>query len=148
MRLRGRVIKRRGHKRLEVIVPSFWVEFYEETRVPAARRDADIVRLTGHTGETAGGVFSTDVETQVRQTFRNIGLTLTEAGVGWSDVVALTSYCVGLRQQAPVLIKVASEFLVEPYPVWTAVGVTELWDADAVVEISCVAIDSSASTHG
>ena len=68
--------------------------------------------------------------------------------MGWSDVVALTSYCVGLRQQAPVLIKVASEFLVEPYPVWTAVGVTELWDADAVVEISCVAIDSSASTHG
>lgn len=137
-----------GHERREVIVPSFWMEFYDDTRVPAARRDGDTVRLTGHTGETAGGAFSADAETQVRQTFRTIGLTLAEAGVGWSDVVELTSYCVGLRQQAPVLIAVASEFLVEPYPVWTAVGVTDLWDAEAVVEISCVAIDRSASAQG
>jgi len=137
-----------GHERREVIVPSFWMEFYDDTRVPAARRDGDTVWLTGHTGETGGGAFSADAETQVRQTFRTIGLTLAEAGVGWSDVVELTSYCVGLRQQAPVLIAVASEFLVEPYPVWTAVGVTDLWDAEAVVEISCVAVDRSASAQG
>ena len=31
------------------------------------------------------------------------------------------------------------EFLSDPYPAWTAVGVTELIDEGAVVEIGCVA---------
>jgi enamine deaminase RidA (YjgF/YER057c/UK114 family) len=35
---------------------------------------------------------------------------------------------------------VAPEFLAKPYPAWTDVGFTELFEPDAVVEISCVAI--------
>jgi enamine deaminase RidA (YjgF/YER057c/UK114 family) len=58
----------------------------------------------------------------------------------WSDVVALTTYHVGLRGQTGTLLAVAAEFLGVPFPAWTAVGVTELWPADAVVEISCVAV--------
>ena len=57
----------------------------------------------------------------------------------WADVVELNSYHVGLRAQAEILIAIAGEFLSDPYPAWTAVGVTELFDEEAVVEISCVA---------
>lgn len=39
-----------------------------------------------------------------------------------------------------MLLAVAAEFLTEPYPAWTAVGVTELFDSEAVIEISCVAV--------
>jgi enamine deaminase RidA (YjgF/YER057c/UK114 family) len=53
--------------------------------------------------------------------------------------VELNSYHVGLRVQAEALIAIAGEFLTDPYPAWTAVGVTELFDEGAVVEISCVA---------
>jgi len=45
-------------------------------------------------------VFSEDVEEQVRGTFRNIALTLAEAGLDWSNVVELNSYHVGLQDQA------------------------------------------------
>ena len=100
----------------------------------------ETLRLTGHTGEMADGSFSTDVETQIRQVFHNIGLTLAEAGVEWADVVEINSYHVGLQMQAEALLRVAAEFLEDPYPAWTAVGVTELIIPEALVEISCVAV--------
>jgi enamine deaminase RidA (YjgF/YER057c/UK114 family) len=130
----------------EPIVPAVWANFYEETRIPAALRVGDTLRVTGHTGETAEGVFSTDVESQIRQVFRNIALTLTEAGANWSDVVEINSYHVGLVEQSEALIRVAAEFLNDPYPAWTAVGATELIVTEALVEISCVAVLSEDRT--
>jgi enamine deaminase RidA (YjgF/YER057c/UK114 family) len=122
------------------VVPAHWTNFYESTHIPAAVRDGVRVYVTGHTGEDPHGNFSADPEAQIRQTFRNIGATLSEGGASWADVMELNSYHVGLRAQAEVLIAIAGEFLNDPYPAWTAVGVTELFDEEAVVEISCVAV--------
>jgi enamine deaminase RidA (YjgF/YER057c/UK114 family) len=124
----------------DVLVPEVWAGFYEETHIPAAVRVGDTLRLTGHTGETPDGVFSPDFETQIRQVFRNIALTLAEAGATWSHVVEINSYHVGLLNQAKAVLRVAAEFLEDPYPAWTAVGVTELIIAEALIEISCVAV--------
>jgi enamine deaminase RidA (YjgF/YER057c/UK114 family) len=124
----------------EPIVPAMWADFYAETHIPAALRVGDTLRVTGHTGETADGVFSTEMETQTRQVFRNITLTLAEVGANWSNVVEINSYHVGLLDQSDVLLRVAAEFLDDPYPAWTAVGVTELILPEALVEISCVAL--------
>jgi enamine deaminase RidA (YjgF/YER057c/UK114 family) len=127
-------------RKREAFIPSVWRSFYEETGVPAAVRSGRSLHVTGHTGESADGVFPADVEAQVRGTFRNIELTLAEAGLGWHDVVAMDSFHVGFRDQVPALMAVAAEFLTKPYPAWTAVGVTELIDPAAVIEISCVAV--------
>lgn len=126
--------------RRAVVVPAVWAEFYEQTRIPAAVRVEDVLRVSGHTGETADGVFSADPETQIRQAFSNIALTLAEAGASWSDVDEMNSYHVGLLNQAEALLRIAAEFLEDPYPAWTAVGVTELILPEALVEISCVAV--------
>lgn len=123
----------------EAIVPAEWLDFYQETRIPAALRVGSTLRLSGHTGETADGSFSADAESQIRQAFCNVGLTLAEAGAGWSDVVEINSYHVGLIGQAESVLRIATEFLEDPYPAWTAVGVTELILPGAAVEISCVA---------
>ncbi len=131
--------------RREILVPAVWADFYVETRIPAAVRVGEMLRLTGHTGETADGVFPAKPESQIRQTFRNIELTLAEGGATWLDVVELTSYHVGLRDQSSLLLEVAAEFLEDPYPAWTAVGVTELFPPDAVVEISCIAVVRSSA---
>jgi enamine deaminase RidA (YjgF/YER057c/UK114 family) len=121
------------------VVPEHWTAFYESTHIPAAVRDGDRLYVTGHTGENPDGKFSADPETQIRQTFRYVSATLAKGGASWADVVELNSYHVGLQAQAEVLIAIAGEFLDDPYPAWTAVGVTELFDEGAVVEISCVA---------
>jgi enamine deaminase RidA (YjgF/YER057c/UK114 family) len=124
----------------DVIVPAVWADFYNQTHIPAAVRVDDTLRLTGHTGETSDGAFSADPGSQIRQVFRNIALTLDEAGSSWSDVVEINSYHVGLLLQAEALLEIATEFLEDPYPAWTAVGVTELILPEALVEISCVAM--------
>jgi enamine deaminase RidA (YjgF/YER057c/UK114 family) len=123
-----------------VVVSPHWRGFYEAAHIPAAVRAGDAIRVAGHTGEGPDGVFDVDPEAQLRHTFRNLAQTLATAGVTWADVVQLTSYHVGLRAQAGSLLAIAAEFLVDPYPAWTAVGVTELFEEGALVEISCVAV--------
>jgi enamine deaminase RidA (YjgF/YER057c/UK114 family) len=126
--------------RRKAIVSPLWAQFFEDTGIPAAVRDGDTLYVTGHTGEDDDLTFSSDPEHQVRRTFMNIAQTLAEAGTDWSDVVEIVSYHVGLRSQAEALLSVSREFLAEPAPAWSAVGVTELWDEGSVVEISCVAV--------
>lgn len=121
-----------------VIVSPSWQSFYEGTGVPAAVHAGDQVHVSGHTGEDEEGHFSA-LEAQIRGTFRNLTETLRVAGADWSDVVSLTSYHVGLRDQKEALLRVAGEFVEAPFPAWTAVGVTDLWDAEALIEISCIA---------
>lgn len=123
-----------------VIVSPHWQPFYDATHLPSAVRAGNTVYVAGHTGEDPPGVFADDHETQLRGTFRNLAQTLAEAGATWADVVALTSYHVALRAEADALLTVAAEFLSSPYPAWTAVGVTELFEEQALVEISCVAV--------
>ena len=124
----------------QVVVPNSWASFYAETAVPAAVRRGRGVYFTGHTGSHEDGSFDADPEAQIRQTFRNITDALDELGADWSDVVALRSYQIGLREQAEAMLRVAGEFLESPFPAWTAVGVTELFEADAVFELECFAI--------
>jgi enamine deaminase RidA (YjgF/YER057c/UK114 family) len=123
-----------------VVVSPHWRAFYEAAHIPAAVRAGDTIRVAGHTGEGPDGLFDVHQEAQLRHTFGNLAQTLATAGVTWADVVQLTSYHVGLRAQAESLLAVAAEFLVDPYPAWTAVGVTELFEEGALVEISCVAV--------
>jgi enamine deaminase RidA (YjgF/YER057c/UK114 family) len=126
--------------RRDIVVPDMWRAFFEATHIPAAVRVGNVLRLTGHTGDREDGTFSDDHQEQTRQTFRNIAVTLAAGGANWSDVVEVTSYRVQLRAHADAVLAVASEFLVSPYPAWTDVGISELFEPEAVVEISCVAI--------
>jgi enamine deaminase RidA (YjgF/YER057c/UK114 family) len=126
--------------RRDVVIPASWSDFYAATGIPAAVRSGDVLRLTGHTGDMPDGSFSNDPEAQTRRTFQNVALTLSEAGLSWSDVVEITTYRVGLRAQADVVLRVAAEFLDVPYPAWTDVGITELFEPDALFEMRCVAV--------
>ena len=77
----------------------------------------------------------------MREAFRNVGATLATFGATWADVVEITSYHVGLQAQKEALLRVHREFIAEPpYPAWTAAGVSELFSADAVVEIAVIAV--------
>jgi enamine deaminase RidA (YjgF/YER057c/UK114 family) len=68
---------------------------------------------------------------------------LIEAGADWPDVVEINSYHIGFQRQVDVVLSVAAEFLDDPYPAWTAVGVSELIFPEAIVEMSCVAVVST-----
>jgi enamine deaminase RidA (YjgF/YER057c/UK114 family) len=113
----------------------------ETLRYSPALRDGRLVFVSGHIGRDADGFLSDDPEVQMREAFRSIGETLSDLGATWADVVEITSYHVGLQGQKDALLRVHHEFIrVPPYPAWTAAGVTELFNTEAVVEISVVAV--------
>ena len=116
-------------------------------RDPASRipyspglRVGDTIHVSGTIGRPRGGELPGDVAEQFRQLYRNIAAVLGEADATWADVVEMTSYHVGLREHIDTLFAVHREFVTEPHPAWTAVGVTELLNKDALLEIAVTAV--------
>ena len=99
----------------------------------------DFAFFSGVTGVGTNGEASSDPETQFRDAFRFLEENLEAAEMSFKNVVDLTSYHVNLRLHAESFIKVQDEFIVEPYPAWTAIGVSELWFPSLLVELHVVA---------
>lgn len=75
---------------------------------------------------------------QFRQVFRRIGQILDSAGSNLEQIVDMTTYHVDMHAHINDFIAVKSEFLPNE-PTWTAVGVTELYMSDALVEVKVIA---------
>lgn len=121
------------------IVPPGWEREYAELRYAPGLRAGRALHISGHGGATEDDTFPKDPEAQIRQAFRNVAETLRAAGASWADVVSATSYHVGLHEQTRTFLAIHHEFVSEPYPAWTAVGVTELLHPEMIIEISVVA---------
>lgn len=100
-------------------------------------RVGDLVFISG----ASGGSHSADPEQEFTAAFQDIADTLAAAGVGWYAVVKMTTcHQGGLRQHLDLLLQVKDRFVGPPYPAWTAVGVTELANPDALIEIDVIAV--------
>jgi enamine deaminase RidA (YjgF/YER057c/UK114 family) len=130
----------------EPVVPARYAEGARRLGYSPGLRVGNTIHVSGHIGRTPDGELPADPETQIRQAFENVAHTLGEAGATWADVVEVTTYHVGLRQHADALVSVHHEFVQEPYPAWTAVGVTELYSPEAIVEVSVTAVVSQDRT--
>ncbi len=84
--------------------------------------------------------YNADMETQFRQTFERIRLILEQAGGSMRNLVILRAYFVHFSRDLPIYRKVRKEYLVQPYPASTAVGVTELAPPGNQLEIEAVAV--------
>ena len=107
-------------------LPAFRRLLPGDTHTGSAKKAGNWLLLTGHTGDTPDGEYSNDVRTSYARHSATWRQRCTRPVPAGPDVVALNSYHVGLRAQADALLEIAAEFLAEPYPAWTAVGVTEL----------------------
>jgi enamine deaminase RidA (YjgF/YER057c/UK114 family) len=99
----------------------------------------EFVFFSGITGTHPNQSVAADPTAQFRDTFKFLLANLRVAGLGFEHVVDMTSYHVGLRRHLTAFIKVKDEFISEPYPAWTAIGVTELITEGTLVEIRAVA---------
>lgn len=101
--------------------------------------DGDHVFFSGVTGTRPDLSISDDPEIQFRETFEFLKNNLFQAGLDFKNVVEMTSYHVGLREHLETFIKVKDEFIFEPYPAWTAIGVAELITKGTLIEIRVIA---------
>lgn len=95
-----------------------------------------LVYLAGQTGDGAG------VVEQFESALRNVLTALAAAGGQASDLVSLTIYSTDLadyRAHAGEIGEVWQRLADRDYPATAAIGVTRLWEPDALVELQATA---------
>ncbi|MGD9021904.1 MAG: RidA family protein [Lysobacterales bacterium] len=123
----------------KAIVPGAYRAKYDKWHFSPAVESGGFLFVSGCTGARPEGVVPGDVTAQFRQAFRNVGKALSEAGLSFADVVEIVSYHVNLEEHFVEFARVKDEFVGEPYPAWTAVGVSALAAHGALVEVKVTA---------
>jgi enamine deaminase RidA (YjgF/YER057c/UK114 family) len=97
------------------------------------------VSLAGQTGmDASGAIVEGGVVAQFEQALSNLLTALAEAGGTPDRLASLTIYIVDMddyRAHARELGQVWKRLVGTDYPASAGIGVTRLWDADAVVEL-------------
>lgn len=97
----------------------------------------DTIYLSGVVAAPAKG--ESDLAPGYERAFRHIAATLARAGVGWDDVVDITTFHTDLAAHIEGFAAVKNRYVTAPFPAWTAIGVSRLYEPTAVVEIKVVA---------
>jgi enamine deaminase RidA (YjgF/YER057c/UK114 family) len=120
--------------------------FYHTLHFAPAVIDGQHVRCSGMIGveltentSLAKASVPADPEAQFALAFDNLKEVLAAAGASFADVTEMTTFHVGLQQHMRTFMKVKDRYLAEPYPAWTAIGITELAVPGALVEIRITA---------
>ena len=124
---------------IDVIVPDQDKGLYEKWHFAQAVRSADFVVCSGQIGANQDGSVPDSPEDDFRNAWNNVGRVLEEAGLGFDNIIEYTTFHVGLNDHVQTFMKVRDEFLSEPWPAWTAIGITELALPGARVEIRVTA---------
>jgi enamine deaminase RidA (YjgF/YER057c/UK114 family) len=122
-----------------IVIPRGQENFYEQFHFAPAVKDGDRLFCSGVIGVGADGKASSDPETQFTQAFESLSGVLKAAGASFADVVEMTTFHVDLRKNLGKFMKVKDKYLREPFPAWTAIGITELAFAGGLVEIKVIA---------
>jgi enamine deaminase RidA (YjgF/YER057c/UK114 family) len=123
----------------DVVIPKGMETFYDRLHFAPAVRDGNRLYCSGVSGVGGDGKAPDDPEAQFTQAFELLQSVLTTAGVSFADVIELTTFHVGLQESLRTFAKVRDRYLREPYPAWTAIGVTELAVPGGLVEIKVIA---------
>jgi enamine deaminase RidA (YjgF/YER057c/UK114 family) len=127
-----------GRKR-RVVIPKEMKRFHDQFHFAPAVRVGKQIFCSGQVGNGPDGKLDPDPAVQMTNAFENLRSVLEEAGASFEDVVELNSFHVGFNEHIGVFMQVKDGFLKEPYPAWTAVGVSEL-AFGALVEIKARAL--------
>ena len=102
--------------------------------------DAIIVGDTIYlSGVVVGQREGESLESAYDRTYRRIGAILTRAGVGWDDVVDITTFHTDVTTQMPAIVAVQRRYIQAPFPAWTAIDVDRLIPDRGITEIKIVA---------
>jgi enamine deaminase RidA (YjgF/YER057c/UK114 family) len=112
---------------------------YDNFHFSEATKSNGFLLCSGVIGTGEKGKLPEDIKEEFRNAWSGIGKLLTECSIGYDDIVEYTSYHVGLQANMRDFMSVRDEFLSEPWPAWTAIGITELAVPGAHVEIRVTA---------
>lgn len=121
----------------DAVIPKGMEASYQQFHFAPGVRDGDRLFCSGQTGTNMQGK-PAEPDAQFTQAFENVKAVLEEGGCSFDDVVEMTTFHVGFSDHIGTFMAVKDRFVSEPYPAWTAIGVSEL-AFGALVEIKVVA---------
>ena len=124
---------------IKTINPKESKVLYENFHFSQAVRSGELLICSGQIGTGTDGKLPSDLETEFNNAWQKVGAVLEAAGAGFGDVLEYTTYHVGLQSTIGTFMKSRDRFLKEPWPAWTAIGITELAIPGAHVEIRVTA---------
>ena len=126
---------------IEPIIPDSQRSTYESLHFAPGVRSGEMLYLSGVIAALKKGQSGTAEEyaAAAQQAFKKIEEVLAEAGGTMADIVSITSFHIGMRDHIGALAAVKDEWIPEPYPAWTVIGVSELFDPHGFVEIQAIA---------
>lgn len=125
----------------EPIIPAGQEFSYERLHFAPAFRVGDTVYVSGVIGRGPDGV-PDSAAAEYETAFALLSATLEAAGASLADIVELTSFHVDMTTIAE-FAAAKDEAISKPYPAWTAIGCTTLFDPKARAEVKATAVISS-----
>jgi enamine deaminase RidA (YjgF/YER057c/UK114 family) len=132
-------------KKTDLVIPASQQVMYDRFHFAPAAWSGDLLLCSGQIGIGPDGRGITDVEKQFTAAFEGVKAILDTAGLGFADVVEITSFHVGLQQHLGTFMRVKDRYLPEPFPAWTAIGVVALAVPGGLVEVRATARRRAAS---
>jgi enamine deaminase RidA (YjgF/YER057c/UK114 family) len=80
-----------------------------------------------------------DLSVAYDRAYREVGKILKRAGLGWENVVDITSFHTDISGQLPSMVAVQKSYIKAPPPAWTAVQVVRLIPERGITEIKFIA---------
>lgn len=112
---------------------------YENFHFADAVESNGFLFCSGVIGTDSKGRAPDSLEEEFRAAWRGVLGVLEAGGASANDIVEYTTYHVGLQEHMSEFMRIRDEFLSEPWPAWTAIGITELAVPGAHVEIRVTA---------
>ncbi len=112
---------------------------YDRWHFSQAVRHSGLLLCSGQIGTDAQGAVPAEFIDEANNAWKAVGEVLRAAGLDYRDIVEYTSYHVGLQQTLPDFMQARDAVLAEPWPAWTAIGVSELAVPGARLEIRVTA---------
>jgi enamine deaminase RidA (YjgF/YER057c/UK114 family) len=124
---------------IETIVPESGKSAYKYFHFSQAVKSGGLLVCSGQIGTKPNHTVPDNPEEEFRNAWNAVGVVLKEAGLGFGDIIEYTSYHVQLQKHIQTFMKIRDEVLSEPWPAWTAIGISELAIPGARVEIRVLA---------
>lgn len=123
----------------EAVVTDSGRYMYDNFHFSEATKSNGFLLCSGVIGLGSDGKLPEDIKEEFRNAWAGIGKLLSECDLNFDDIAEYTTYHVGLQANMQDFMAVRDEFLSEPWPAWTAIGITELAVPGAHVEIRVTA---------
>lgn len=123
----------------EAVVTESGQYMYDNFHFSEASKCNGFLLCSGVIGTGPDGKPPEEIKEEFRNAWKGIGRLLEQCGIGYDDIVEYTTYHVGLHANMADFMSVRDEFIAEPWPAWTAIGITELAIPGAHVEIRVTA---------